>query len=612
MRVALSAAFFVIALWPFGAGAETSGPVHGLAMHGDVKYGPDFTHFDYANPDAPKGGEARLGGLGTFDSFNPFIIKGLPANGVGLLFETLMIGSGDEPFTQYGLIAESIEVPEDRSWVIFTLRPEARWHDGSRVTVDDVIFSFNILREEGLPFFRAYYASVAAVEKLDGRRVKFTFIEGENRELPLILGQLPILSEAYYREHEFDHTSLEPPMGSGPYRVERVEPARTIVYRRDPDYWGRDLPVNRGRHNFDVVRFDYFRDATVALEAFKAHEFDFRSENSSKAWATAYTGPGFDAGLIVKEEIPNEIPTGMQGFVFNTRRPVFQDPRVREAFGFAFDFEWTNKALFYGAYARTRSYFSNSELASEGLPSLAELELLEPFRGQIPDQVFTKAYGPPETDGSGNIRSNLKQAAALLREAGWLVADGQLVNSGTGEPMKVEFLLVSSEFERVVAPIAQNLRKLGIETRIRTVDNPQYERRLEEFDFDIVVETIPQSLSPGNEQRNFWGSAYADMQGSRNLIGIKDPVVDALIEKIIAAPDRASLVAACRALDRVLLWGHYVVPQWHISSFRVAYWGKFERPATSPKYALGFLDTWWVDPAKRDALERGESLLKAD
>lgn len=585
------------------AGGKVS---HGLAMHEDIKYGPEFIHFDYVNPDAPKGGEARLASIGTFDTLNPFIIKGVPADGIGLLFESLMISSNDEPFTEYGLIAESIEVPDDRSWVVFTLRPEARWHDGTPITVDDVIFSFETLREQGNPFFRAYYASVAEVEKLDARRVEFTFVPGENRELPLILGQLPILSKAYYSEHEFNRTSLEPPMASGPYRVESVDPGRSITYRRDPDYWGWHLPVNQGRHNFDVIRYEYYRDATVALEAFKTRRYDFRNENSSRQWATAYTGPPFVKGLIVKEEIQHQIPTGMQAFVFNIRRAKFADPRVREALGYAFDFEWTNRTLFYGAYTRTKSYFSNSELASRGLPSEAELELLEPFRGQIPDEVLARAYEPPSTDGSGNNRANLREAMGLLKEAGWTIENGKLVGPRTGEPMEIEFLLVSQEFERVVAPMVQNLRKLGIKATIRTVDTPQYQGRLQEFDFDIVVETFPQSLSPGNEQREFWGSAYADIPGSRNIIGTKNPVVDALVEKVIAAPDRDALIAACRALDRVLLWDHYVIPQWHIRSFRVAYWNKFGRPKTPPKYALGFLDTWWVDPAKKVALERGQ------
>jgi microcin C transport system substrate-binding protein len=612
----LAAFFLLFALLPVTAGEVAGGTVsHGIAIHGDVKYPADFSHFDYVDPEAPKGGEVQLHSIGTFDSLNALILKGVPAVGLSfLLFDTLTTQSYDEPASEYGLLAESIEVPDDRSWVIFTLRGEARFHDGTPVTVEDVVFSFNLLVEKGAPFWRAYYASVASVEALDERRVKFTFSEGMNRELPVIVGQFPILSKAYYTEQDFTKVSLDPPLGSGPYRVERVDAGRSITYRRDPDYWGKDLPVNRGRYNFDRFQFDYYRDTTVALEAFKAHEYDQRQENSSKFWATLYEGPLFDEGLIVKEEIPNEIPTGMQGFFMNTRNPIFRDRRVREAIGYAFDFEWTNKTLFYGAYTRTKSYFANSELAAAGLPSPAELELLEPYRGEIPDEAFTREYQPPMTDGSGNARANLRQASELLREAGWTVEEGRRVDPETGEPMVIEFLLYRGDpqFERIIGAFRQNLEKLGIEVKLYPVDTAQYQKRVEDFDFDIITATIRQSPSPGNEQRDFWSSIAADIPGSRNMIGIKDPVVDALIEKIIAASDREALIAACRALDRVLLWNHYVVPQWHIRHFRVAYWNRFARPEIRPKYRLGFIDTWWLDSAKEAALEGHESLLEAE
>lgn len=595
------------------ARAQAEGGVsHALAMYGDVKYPAGFDHFDYVEPNAPKGGEVRLSAIGTFDSLNPYILKGVAAEGVGLLFETLMTSSDDEPFTEYGLIAESVEVPDDRSWAIFKLRDAARFHDGTPITPEDVIFSFDILREKGQPFYRAYYASVKDVAKLDGNRVKFTFVPGSNRELPLIIGQLPVLSKAYYTSHPFDQTTLDPPLGSGPYLVENVDPGRSITYRRNPEYWGWGLAVNQGRWNFERIRYDYYRDATVALEAFKAHQYDFRLENSSKAWATGYASPPLDAGLIVKEAIENELPTGMQGFAFNLRRAKFQDRRVREALILAFDFEWTNRTLFYGAYTRTESYFSNSDLAATGLPSEAERALLEPYRDELPQEVFTEEYHAPTTDGSGNDRTNLRAAATLLKDAGWFVENGRLVNGETGQPMTIEFLLESQDFERVVAPFVQNLEKLGIRSTVRTVDTPQYQRRLQEFDFDVVVASIGQSLSPGNEQREYWGSAYADMEGSRNVIGIKSLVVDALVDKVIAAPDRPSLIAATRALDRVLLWNYYVVPQWHIRSFRVAYWNRFDRPKVQPPYALGFLDRWWVDAAKDQALRKGETLLKSE
>jgi microcin C transport system substrate-binding protein len=583
--------------------AEEGRATHGASMYGDLKYGPDFTHFDYANPDAPDGGTLVLSAVGSFDSLNPYILKGTPASGLTLTFETLTTGSADEPFSEYGLIAESIEMPEDRSWVIFTLRPEARWHDGEPITVEDVIWSLETLKTKGHPFYRAYYANIAKAEKVGERQVKMTFEEGLiNRELPLIAGQMPVLPKHYYEKVPFDRTTLEPPLGSGPYKIRRLEPGRSIVYERVPDYWGADLPTNRGRNNFDVVRYEYFRDSNVALEAFKAGEYDFRAENESKLWATAYTGPAFDAGLIVKEEVPHERGTGMQGFVFNTRRDLFKDPRVRAALAYAFDFEWTNANLFYGQYTRTESYFSNSELAATGLPSAAELALLEPYRDELPDEVFTTAYEAPATDGSGNSRANLRAALQLLREAGWTVEDGKL-RDASGRPFTFEILLVSPAFERIAGPFVQNLQRLGIEARVRTVDTAQYQNRLDQFDFDMTVASWGQSQSPGNEQRDFWSTPAADTAGSRNLAGIKDPVVDALIDKIIQAPTREDLVAATRALDRVLLWGHYVIPHWHIQVERVAYWNKFSHPEITPRFGLD-LFAWWIDPAKVAALQR--------
>jgi microcin C transport system substrate-binding protein len=589
-------------LMPAWARAQDVAPAHGVAMHVDLKYGPEFEHFDYVNPNAPKGGTVTFASIGTFDSLNPFIIKGTTADGLGFLFETLTVQSEDEPFSEYGLLAESIEMPEDRSWVAFTLRPQARWQDGKPVTVDDVIFSFDTLKEKGLPFYRAYYKNVIKAEPAGERRVKFTFEETTNRELPLILGQLPILPKHYYEKVEFDKTTLQPPLGSGPYRIKSLEPGRRIVYERVKDYWGADLPVSRGFYNFDEIRYEYYRDANVALEAFKAGGYDIRVENTSKFWATAYTGPMFDAGWIKKEEIPHELGTGMQGFVFNTRRPLFQDPRVRHALAYAFDFEWTNRTIMYGQYDRTESYFSNTELAAEGLPSEAELALLEPYREQLPAEVFTEVYQAPSTDGEGGIRQNLRTALRLLREAGWSVEGGKLVN-GKGEPFRFEILLNGPSFERHTLPFIKNLERLGIEASVRAIDPAQYQNRLNEFDFDMVVGTFGQSLSPGNEQREYWGSEAADIPGSRNIIGIKDPVVDHLTDKIIEAPTRDDLVTATRALDRVLLWGHYVIPHWHSRTFRVAYWNKFDRPETTPPYGLP-LFSWWVDPVKVAEVEQ--------
>jgi microcin C transport system substrate-binding protein len=573
---------------------------HGIAMYDDLKYPAGFQHFDYVNPQAPKGGTLRLGvAEGTFDSFNPFIIKGNPAAGITSIWETLLLPSADEPFSEYGLLAETVQTPPDRSWVAFELRPEARWHDGKPVTADDVIWTFETLRAKGAPFYRAYYASVDRVEKTGERGVRFVFKPGTNRELPLILGQLPVLPKHWWANREFDKTLLEPPLGSGPYKVGKFEAGRFVEYERVPDYWGKDLPVSRGRDNFDLEHYDYYRDATVALEAFKGGNFDFRSEASAKDWATAYDVPEVRDGRIVKETIPHHRPAGMQGFAMNLRRPLFQDRRVREALGLAFDFEWSNQALFYGQYTRTRSYFDNSELASRGLPDAAELAVLEPLRGKLPDEVFTKEFTVPTTDGSGNNRENLRRAAELLRDAGWTVAGGKL--SKDGQPFSFEILLDNPQFERVALPYTKNLEKLGIEARVRTVDTSQYRRRVDSFDFDMIVAGFGESDSPGNEQREYWGSEAAKREGSRNVIGIADPAIDSLVEALIASPDRATLVARTRALDRALLWGHYVVPNWYIGSDRIAYWNKFGKPAVVPKDGVQ-IDAWWVDPAKAAAL----------
>ena len=576
---------------------------HALSMFGDVKYAPDFEHFDYADPDAPAGGEIRLAALGTFDSLNPFILKGNAAAGVGLIHDNLLTGSLDEPFTEYGLLVESIDMPADRSWVEFTLREEARWHDGRPVTVDDVIWTTETLRTKGHPFYRHYYADIAGVSQTGPRTVRFTFGDAVNRELPLIVGQITVLPKHWWEGRDFESTTLDPPLGSGPYRIAAVEPGRSITFERVPDYWGRNLAVNRGRNNIGVIRYDYYRDATVAVEAFKAGEFDFRSENNSKEWGTAYDLPDVEDGRMIKELIDHERPTGMQAFWFNTRRAKFADRRVRHALAHTFDFEWSNANLFYGQYTRTKSFFSNTELASSGLAQGRELQILERWRDRLPAEVFTSAYEPPSTDGTGSIRRNLRIARKMLREAGWMVRDGVLIHAETGEAMEIEFLLVAPAFERIVGPVVKNMERLGIAARIRLVDPAQYQNRVNEFDFDVVVSTRGQSLSPGNEQRNFWATATADVPGSGNLAAVRDPVVDELVDLLIQAPDRDTLVATTRALDRVLLWGHYVIPQWHIRSFRLVYWNKFGRPGTRPKYGLGFPATWWIDQEKAARLE---------
>ena len=583
--------------------AEGLAGAHALSMFGDVKYGPEFEHFDYADPDAATGGGIRLAALGTFDSLNPFILKGNAAAGLGLIHDNLLTGSLDEPFTEYGLLVESIDMPADRSWVEFTLRAEARWHDGRPVTVDDVIWTTETLKTKGHPFYRHYYADIAGVSQAGPRTVRFTFGDTVNRELPLIVGQIDVLPKHWWEGRDFESTTLEPPLGSGPYRIAAVEPGRSITFERVPDYWGRDLAVNRGRNNIGVIRYDYYRDATVAVEAFKAGEFDFRSENNSKEWGTAYDLPDVENGRMIKELIDHERPTGMQAFWFNTRRAKFADRRVRHALAHTFDFEWSNANLFYGQYTRTKSFFSNTELASSGLPGGRELEILEPWRDRLPAEVFASAYEPPSTDGSGNIRRNLRTARKMLREAGWVVRDGVLTHAETGEAMEIEFLLVAPAFERIVGPVVKNMERLGIAARIRLVDPAQYQNRVNEFDFDVVVSTRGQSLSPGNEQRNYWTTASADVPGSGNLAAVRDPVVDELVDLLIQAPDRDTLVATTRALDRVLLWGHYVIPQWHIRSFRLVYWNRFGRPGIRPKYGLGFPATWWIDQEKAARLE---------
>jgi microcin C transport system substrate-binding protein len=571
---------------------------HAIALHGTPKYPASFKAFAYVNPDAPKGGDIRLEAMGTFDSLNPFINKGIPAAGINSIYDTLTLKSDDEPFTQYGLLAEKIERdPADKSWIIYHLNPKARFSDGKPVTSADVVFSFNIIRKDGDPQYKAYYSDIANVEALDTQRVKFTFKRTDNPELQLIVGQLQILPKHYWEKRNFNTTNLDIPVGSGAYIVSRVDNGRSITYTRNPQYWGADLPVNRGRENFNSMTYVYYRDMTVSLEGFKAGQFDYRVEYKAKTWATDYDFPAAKAGLVKKLMIKNENPAGMQAFAFNLRRPLFQDIRVRQALGYAYDFEWANKTMFYNAYTRSDSFFANSELAARGKPSKEELAILEPFRKQLSPAVFAGVPVPPKTDGSGNVRGNLMLAQKLLNEAGWKILNGKLVDKN-GKPFAFEIIISQPELERVINPFRQNLARLGIDMKIRVVDIPQYIERERKFDFDMTTTRVPQSLSPGNEQRNFWGSQYADQPGSANKMGIKNPVVDALVEQIINAPSREQLVYRTRALDRVLLTGYYVIPQYYIGSDRVAVWDFFERPKISPKYSIG-LDTWWINPKKQ-------------
>lgn len=572
--------------------SEQREATYAIAMHGEPKYPSGFRHFDYVRIDAPKGGTLRLAEVGSFDSLNPFVIQGVPAKGHYLVFESLLTRGFNEPFSLYPSIACSIEMPFDRSWIVFNLNPRARFHDDAPITADDVLFSWQTLKRSGKPNMRSYYSKVFRADKLGERKVKFEFGDGENWELPLILGLMPILSKRYHSDNPFDQSGLKPLMGSGPYRVAAVEAGRLITYVRQTDYWAKDLPVNIGRNNFDVVRFDYYRDANIALEAFKAGEYDVRIENDAGRWATGYDHPALRDGRIVREGIPHSRPVGMMALVFNTRRFVFHDQRVRQALGYAFDFEWLNKVLYHGLYSRTRSFFDNSPLAATEPPSPAERRLLNKYRKLLPKEVFSKPYQPPATDGSGRIRKNLRAAQGLLQSAGWEVRNGALVNDADGGKMEFEILLLKRGHERMILPFARNLRRLGVKARVRTVDSAQYENRLASFDFDMTIYHWGQSLSPGNEQEFYWSSRAADTEGSRNYAGIKSPVVDDLIERIASARQREELITAARALDRVLLWGHYVVPLFHAKHDFLAYWNHLKRPAVSPLYGTTF-DLWW-------------------
>jgi microcin C transport system substrate-binding protein len=596
----------VLALSVFSAaavqGQEGGTKVHALTLGDAPKYGPDFKHLDYVNPDAPKGGTVNYGIPGTFDSFNPFIIKGTPA-GLSGLFETLTASTEDDILSEYGLIAESMEVAPDKSWIIYNLHPEARWHDGKPITAEDVVFSFNVLTEKGDPFYKAYYNDVVKAEALEERRVKFTFKSGGNRELPVIMGQLPVLPKHWWATRKFEDVVLEAPLGSGPYKLAAYDLGRSYTMERVPDYWGEDLPIKRGTDNYDRTVFTYYRDPEVQMEAFKSGRIDLRSENSAKRWATGYDFPVVKDGRVKKEKFRHVRPAGMQGFIMNTRRPYFAERTVREALIYAYDFEWANKTLFFGEYTRTRSYFENSELAARGLPSEEELKILEPLRGRIPDEVFTAEYNPPKTDGSGNNRDNLAKAAQLLDEAGWKVENGRRVKDG--KPFAFEILIDDPAFERIVQPFVQNLQRIGITASVRMlIDASQYESRVEGFDFDMLVGGWGQSLSPGNEQREFWGSAAAALKGSRNYVGIKDPAIDTLVEQLINAQSRHELIIHCRALDRVLQWNHFVVPNWYLAADRIAYWNKFSMPTKrpDPPYSVGS-SGWWIDPERAKTIE---------
>jgi microcin C transport system substrate-binding protein len=612
----LATAALLVCFFQGSAHAEdTAVHHHALSLIGEPKYPADFANFDYANPDAPKGGVVRMADIGSFDSLNPILYKGEAAGGLSLVFESLMADSLDEPSTSYGLIAEWASYPADYSSVTFHLRKEARWHDGTSITPEDVIFSLEANKAAN-PRMGLYYKNVSRAEATGDNEVTFYVDVKNNRELPMIMGQLTILPKHYWTGKDASgnardpmKTTLEPPLGSGPYRIKQVTPGRSISYERVADYWGKDLPVNRGQWNYDEIRFDYYRDETVAFESFKAGNLDYWQESSAKNWATAYDFGAVRDGFIKRQEVAIKRTQPMQCFVLNLRRPQFQDRRVRQAFSLAFDFEWANKNLFYGQYARVGSYFQNGELAApQEMPQGRELEILNEVKDGVPPEVFAELHKNPVNNTPDDMRGNLRKAAELLREAGWEIRNGVLTNVKTGQQMKVEFLLVSQLFERIVQPYLRNLERLGIKGTIRMVDSAQYTRRLNRFDYDIVVSTFAQSDSPGNEQRDFWGSEAAGREGSMNLIGVKDPAIDKLIDQVIFAKDRAELVSATHALDRVLQWNEFVVPQWFSPNVRIAYWDRYGQPKVLPGLTPGFLQVWWFDQKLADKLPGSSKL----
>jgi len=574
---------------------------HVFTLHGEPKYGIDAKHFDYVNPEAKKGGKVILPSTGTFDSFNLFVPKGNPAIGVSLIYEMLAAQSDDEPFSMYGQIAEKIEWPDDKSWVIFHINQKAKFHDGHTIDAQDVVFSFNTLIEKGDPLYKFYYGDVDRVEALDKTRAKFFLKPTENPELIPILGQLYIFPEHYWKDKDFSKGDLSIPLGSGPYKISAFKPGKSVTYSRVKDHWGRDHFTNKGRYNFDEVTYEYYRDSNVAFEAFKAGEYDIRRENIAKIWATGYDFPAIKKDLIKKIELEDGTPEGMTGFMINLRREKFQNINLRKALDYAFDFEWTNANIFHGSYMRTQSFFTNSELESSGPLKGRELDILTPFKEKLPDSVFTSVYQAPISDGSGRNRKNLRTAKKFLDEAGYKIQKNQLIDPKTNKPVTIEFLVTSSNILRFVNPYLKNLEKLGIKAEVRMVDQAQYINRVRSFNYDMFMGVVPQTLSPGNEQFDMWFSKSADKLGSRNFIGIKDEVVDELVDMIVRAPTREELVYRTRALDRVLLNYHLVVPLYHFNKHRVAYWDKFQRPKTHAIFDLGYstgIYSWWYDENK--------------
>ena len=603
----------LIATAPLLSAHAASTPTHGFSIFGELKYPADFEHFEYVNPDAPKGG--TLSHIGpnvqfnqsflSFDTLNSYILKGDAAQGMELTFDTLLARAYDEPDAAYGLIARSISLSDDRKMLRFGLRPEARFHDGSKLTAEDVAFTLTLLQKEGHPLIAGVLREVVAVTAPDLTTVVVEFSGDQAHNLPLFIGSLPIFSKAYYTAHDFTRGSLEAPLGSGPYQVAKLKAGTFITYERVPDYWAKDLPVNVGRWNFDAIRYEFYRDRTTQFEAFKKGAYLLREEFTSKVWATEYNFPAVEDGRVVKLTLPDDSPSGAQGWFINTRRAKFQDPRVREALTYAFDFEWTNKNQFHNLYKRTHSFFENSDLKATGLPDADELALLEPYRDQLPDAVFGEAIAPPISDGTNRDRTMRRKATHLLAEAGWHVRDGVLKN-GAGETLQIEFLTDAPTFERIIAPYVANLKKLGIDAKLRIVDSAQYQERMKSFDFDLTTMRYSFSATPGVEVESYMHSRAANEDGSRNLSGIASPAVDGLLKTMTKAGSRAELRTAARALDRVLRAGHYWVPQWYKASHGIAFWDIYERPAAKPRYWRGIIDTWWVNPDKAEQMGKGQ------
>lgn len=592
LKIKLNYFFFALLLLPVDSIA-----VPAMGMGYEPKYPANYSHFDYVNPEAPKQGNLTMMGLGTFDSLNPYILKGITASGLGLLvFESLLEKSMDEPFSEYGLIADDFYLADDEMSVTFHINPMARFSNGDEITAEDVKYSFDTLMSKAAhPQYRVYYADVKAATVIDRLTVRFDF-KNKNRELHMIIGEIPVFSKKWAGEQDFEKLSDTKPIASGPYTVGRYERGKTIEYIKNPNYWARDLPVRKGMFNYERITYKYYKDSTIALEAFKAGEFDFFFENYSKRWARSHNGPQYDSGHIIKKELTHKNNAGMQGFAFNTRRKIFNDVRVRRALSLAYDFEWANDKLFYNQYVRADSYFSNSELAAEGIPTGKELALLDKYREQLPDDIFAKQWKPATTLPPRSLRKNLIEARDLLAAAGWTIQGGVLRNQ-QGEVFKLDILLVQEGFDRIIAPYAHNLKKLGIETNYRKVDSSLYKRRLDTFDFDMVVTSFSSSVSPGNELMSMFHSTSAELKGSNNLPGITSPVVDALVLDIIQAKDREEVITASHALDRVLLYGEYLVPNWYINVHRIAYWNKFGIPETQPLYydpVSWLLKAWWI------------------